>query len=321
MLTRRAVLAGASLALCAPSLRAFAQTLPVVRVVGPANDAMTPIYWAQSTGLFHRYGIDVQLIPANNGAAAMAAAVGGAAEIAFTNTLACFQAHLRDVPVQMVAPSALYSSAKPAAALLVLKDAPFHSGRDMTGKTISSPAVRDLTTASVLAWLDKTGGDSKSVHMVEVPSATSEPVLEAGRIDAAFMIEPAITQSLATGKTRVLCYPYDAIGDRFQVTAFAAAVNTVDQDRDALTRFARAMHEAIVYTNGHMGETVDLVAAQTGTTSDQVARSIRSINAEYLDPRNIAPILDVCVKYGLIDHGFPVAEIISPVAVTPPGRS
>jgi NitT/TauT family transport system substrate-binding protein len=120
------------------------------------------------------------------------------------------------VPVQIVALSALYSSAKPAVALLVLKDAPFHTGRDMNGKMISSPAVRDLTAASVMAWVDKTGGDSKSVHMVEVPSASSEPVLGQGRIDAAFMIEPALTQSLATGKTRVLCYPYDAIGDRIR---------------------------------------------------------------------------------------------------------
>ena len=318
---RRAFLAGASSALFAPGARASAQGLPGVRVVGAPNDAFAPVYWAQSTGLFRRYGIDVQTVAANNGAAAMAAVLGGAAEVAFTNMVAVFQARIHNVPLQIIAPSVLYSSAKPQGVLLVVKDAPFRTGRDMNGKTIGTPGVGDLTAASVMAWVDKTGGDSKSLHFVEVPSASAQPILEQGRVDAAFMIEPALTQSLATGKTRVLCSPYDAIGDRFESTAFVAAANAVDQNRDKMSRFARAMHEAIVYTNAHMSETVDVVAAQTGATTDQVAHSARSQNAEYVDPRYIAPLLDFCVKYGLIDHAFPVAEIISPAAVKLPGRS
>jgi NitT/TauT family transport system substrate-binding protein len=320
MPSRWAFLTGASAALVVPSARASAQGLPVVRVTGAPNDGFAPVYWAQSTGLFHRYGIDVQTVAANNGAAAMAAVLGEAAEVAFTNMVAVFQAHIHNVPLQIVAPSVLYSSAKPPGVLLVLKDAPFHTGRDVNGKTIGCPSVGDLIAASVMAWVDKTGGDSKSVHFVEIPSASAEPVLEQGRVDAAFMIEPALTQSLATGKTRVLCSPYDAIGDRFETTAYVAAVQAVNQNRDKMSRFARAMHEAIVYTNAHMAETVDIVAAQTGTTPDQVAHSTRAQNAEYLDPRYIEPLLDFCVKYGLIDHGFPLAEIISPVAVKLPGR-
>ena len=250
----------------------------------------------------------------------MAAVLGGSAEVAFTNMVAVFQARIRNVPLQIVAPSVLYSSAKPPGVLLVLKDAPFHTGRDMNGKTIGAASLSDLITASVNAWVDKTGGDSKSIHFVEVPSASAQPVLEQGRVDAAFMIEPALTQSIATGKTRVLCSPYDAIGDHFETTAWVAAANAVDQNRDKMSRFARAMHEAIVYTNAHPADTVDLVAAQTGTTPDQVAHSVRAQNAEYLDARYISPLLDFCVKYGLIEHTFPVADIISPVAVKPPGR-
>jgi NitT/TauT family transport system substrate-binding protein len=321
MPSRRALLAGASLALFAPSLRASAQELPVVRVTGPANDAFAPIYWAQSTGLFRRNGVDVQTVAATNGAAAMAAVLGGSAEIALTNMVAVFQAHLRGVPLQIVAPSVLYSSAKPTAVLMVLKEAPFRTARDLNGKTIGSPGLRDLTSASIMAWVDKNGGDSKSLHFIEVPSSSAQPVLEQGRIDAAFMIEPALTQSLATGKTRVFSAPFDAIGDQFMTTAFVGAVKTVDQNRDTMSRFARAMHEAIVYTNGHMGETVDVVAARTGATPDQVAHSTRSQNAEYLDPGSLTRLLEVCVKYGLIDHSFPVAEVLSPVAVTPPRRS
>ena len=213
--------------MCAPVLvlparRLLAQALPVVRVVGPNNDGQTPLYYGLNSGLFRRYGIDVQLMPANNGAAAMAAVLGGSAEIAFTNMVAVLQAHLRGVPVQIVAPLSLYSSERPPMALVVLKDAPYHNGKDLDGKTISSPSVRDLNSISVMAWVDKTGGDSKTLQMVEVPSATALPALEEGRIDGATMIEPAVSQALATGKARVLCHPEDAIAARYLVTAYAA---------------------------------------------------------------------------------------------------
>ena len=48
--SRFAFLAAASSALVVPGARASAQALPVVRVVGPPNDAFAPVYWAQSTG-------------------------------------------------------------------------------------------------------------------------------------------------------------------------------------------------------------------------------------------------------------------------------
>lgn len=322
MPSRRALLRRAVLALCAPILalparRVLAQGLPVVRVVGPINDGQTPLYYGLN-GLFRRYGIDVQLMPANNGAAAMAAVLGGSAEIAFTNMVAVLQAHLRGVPVQIVAPLSIYSSERPPMALVVLKDAPYHSGKDLNGKTISSPSVRDLNSVSVMAWVDKTGGDSKTLQMVEVPSATALPALEEGRIDGATMIEPAVSQALATGKARILCHPEDAIAARYLVTAYAADGRFVDQNHELMASFARAMHEASVYVNSHVADTVDLVAARTGATPDEVAHSVRSLFAEYADARTIVPLLDVLVKYGLVDHGFPVGEIISSVAVKPP---
>ena len=47
---------------------------------------------------------------------------------------------------------------------------------------------------------------------------------------------------------------------------------------------------------------------------------MRIIDPEYVEVRNIQPLLDVCVKYGVLDRAFPAEEIISPVAVKPPDR-
>jgi NitT/TauT family transport system substrate-binding protein len=284
---------------------------------------MKPVYYGVQSGLFGRYGLNVEIIVVANGAAAMAAVVGGSAEIAFTNVLAVFQGYLRDIPIQIVAPSSIYLTEKPQSAMLVLKDSPMHAGRDLNGKTYSSPALRDLNEAVMRAWIDQHGGDSKTIRVVELPASASTPALDEGRIDAATVFEPVLTRVLETGKYRVLGRQFDSVahGQRFEQTAFAGVAGWVDRNRDAASRFARAMHESILYTNVHLAETVDLVASYTKVAPEVVARSVRFIDPEYVEARLLQPMLDVCVKYGVLDRSFPVSAVISPAAVpAPTGR-
>jgi NitT/TauT family transport system substrate-binding protein len=201
--------------------------------------------------------------------------------------------------------------------MLVSVDSPIKSGRDLNGKTLGSASLRDINAAASLAWIDKTGGDSKTVKVVEVPASAGAAFLEEHRADAVTLNEPAVSQAVASGKTRILAAPYDAVGAGM-TAGFAAMSPYVDANRDAMARFAKAMHEASVYTNTHLPETVDLVAAYSGVPSDVVAKSVRFIDAEYLEPRYLQPMIDLCSRYQLIDKDFPAADVISPVAVKPP---
>jgi NitT/TauT family transport system substrate-binding protein len=314
--SRRTVLA--ALATLAAARAAGAQTLDRLRVVGPPNDGFKAVYYGVRSGLFRRYNLDVEPTLVNSGAAAAAALGGGAAEVAYTNTLTLIQAHARGVPMEYVAGGALVLLEKPTTVTLVLKDSPIRTGRDLNGKTLGSSSLRDINAAAVLAWIDKTGGDSKTVRVVEVPASAGAAFLEEHRADVVVLNEPAVTQALSTGTVRVLVNPYEAVGSRIQGAGFAAMTPYVERNRDAMSRYARAMHESSLYTNAHPAETVDLVASYSGATREVVAKSTRFTDAEYVDARALQPIIDLCAKYGLIDRPFPAAEIISAAALRPP---
>src|SRR6201999_2147791 len=177
----------------------------------------------------------------------------------------------------------LYNAEKPNIGMLVLKDSPIRTGADLNGKTISSLAVRDLNAIAMYAWIDKTGGDSKTVKVIELPSSAVLAGLEEHRADAAAIIEPALTQLLTTGKARVLAHQFDAIGSRVEQTAFASTSPFVDANRDLMSRFAVAMHESEVYTNSHLPQTAELVASFAGITEDVVLHSVRVIDPEYVE--------------------------------------
>jgi NitT/TauT family transport system substrate-binding protein len=304
------------LAGAAPSVQS--QALPTLRIAGPPLDAYKTAYYAQRSGLFRKYGVNVEVSTVASGTAAMAAIAGGSIDLAFTAILPVIQAHVRGIEFKIVAPAGWYLSDAPQLLMLVKKDATIATGRDLNGKTVGCTALKDLSCTAMAAWIDQNGGDSKTLHTLELPNASLLPALDEGRIDAATFVTPFLDQALASGKARVLAKDYDAISKRFQTAGYVATADFAGKNADALGRFARAMHDAAVYTNAHLPETIDIVASYSGIPAGAIATSVRATDPEYVDPRNIQPLIDVCAKYGVIDRGFRADEIISAAAVRPP---
>lgn len=294
-----------------------AQTLPVIRVIGPANDGFTPVFYGVKSGIFRKYGLDVQTLLVPNGAAAAAALSGGGAEVAFTNTAILIAAHAHGVPIQYLTPGGYTTAANSLSKVLVLKSSPVKNARDLNGKTFASPALHDINSSIFMYWIDKNGGDSKTIQQLEVPASAGLGMLEAHRADVVMLTDPLASQALASGEVRELAHPYSALGTPVDTAGLAALAPVVDANRDVYTRFAKAMQEAVAFTNTHPDDTVDIVAAFTGATPDAIRHSHRATSADYLDARALQPLIDIAAKYGIIDKPFPAAEIISPVAVKP----
>lgn len=297
---------------------AAGQDLSTLHISGPPLDAYKSAYYAVRSGLFRKYDVNVEVSTVSGGSAAMAALVGGSVDLAFTALLPAIQGHVRGAEFQIVAPAGWYLSDAPQLLMLVKKDSPISSGRDLNGKTLGSTGLRDLSIAAMSAWIDQNGGDSKTVHTLEIPNGALLPTLEEGRIDAATFVTPFLDQALTSGKVRVLAKSYDAISKRFQTAGYVATAEFSAKNQDPLRRFARAMHDAAVYTNAHMSETVDIVASYSGIPAAAIAKSVRATDPEYVESRNIQPLIDVAAKYGIIDRSFPANEIISPAALQPP---
>jgi NitT/TauT family transport system substrate-binding protein len=314
MKRRSALLAAAALVSMGRS--GSAQTVPSLRVIGPPNDGYKAVFYRVRSGIFRKYGVTVESTLINSGAAAAAALIGGTAEIAYTNITTLITAHNKNIPMQILAPGALFGSdSKLTSAIVVLADGPIRSGRDLDGKTVGSVSLGDTMAASVQAWVDQTGGDSKTIKIIEVPSSAIVQMLEEGRISAAAFNEPAVSQALATGRVRALVNPNAAIAKAFLQAVFAVMAPVADKSPAAMRHFAQAMHESSLYTNTHLPATVELVSAYSGIAPDVVARSARFTDAEYAEPALVQPVIDVLAKYGIIDRSFPIGDIISPYAL------
>ena len=286
-------------------------------VAGPANEGFKDVYYAAESGIFKKYGLNVTPRLVNGGAVALAGLVGGSYDVAYTNLVPVLQAHERGVAFQIVSPSTMFMTERMQNAMLVVKNSPLRTARDLDGKTIGTQSLQDLNSVAMRAWIDKNGGHSSSVHVLEVPSAAAVASLTAHRIDAMALSEPLLSMALATGSVRVFAQPQSAIANRFQAQGFVAMADFVAKNQDVMTRFARAMHESAVYNNAHLADTVELVASFTKVPADVINHSVRAIDGEYVDVKHVQPLIDAAAKYGMIPHGFPAEDIISSAALKP----
>jgi NitT/TauT family transport system substrate-binding protein len=289
---------------------AGAQTLDKIVVSGPIAESQTDLFYAVRTGLFNRAGLDVTINSMSSGAAATTAVITGTCELGITNVLSIFSAYLRGIPVAMIAPGIVNTAQHPYAQLQVATDSPFRTGADLIGKTAASPALGDINSLATHAWIDKNGGDSKSMKFVEVPNVAIEEALVAHRIDAAMLQSPLLDASLQAGRTRSLGYAYGAIAGLFMGTGYVGRRDWADAHASAARRFAKTLEEASVYVMAHPAETASLVSEYTKITLENTQRMHRTQNGTSLDASLIQPVVDVAAKYGTIPRAFPAKEII-----------
>ena len=108
------------------------------------------------------------------------------------------EAHARNLPLLVEYAALIYNSDPgDTIGIVVAKDSPIRSGRDMAGKTMSVPALGDTFTIAASAWIDTTGGDSKSVKFLELKNTAAAEAIAGGRIDAAILSQPTLKNALA----------------------------------------------------------------------------------------------------------------------------
>jgi NitT/TauT family transport system substrate-binding protein len=297
-----------------PISGAGAQNLTTLTIGSTSTDDATPILYGIQSGLFRRAGINIDIQKVTSGASGMAAVAGGSLSISGTNSLSMIQAHLKGVPLVMTAPGGLYNATTEFVAAVAKTTNPIRTGRDLNNKVLGVASVGDLNAIALMAWIDTNGGDSKTVKQVEVPYSAIPAALEENRIEVGTLLQPILSAAVDSGRVRIFAKTYDAIAPRFLITAWVTTSAFANANADVIRRFARVMRESEIYCNSHRAETAPMLAAFSGIEPQQVLKGGRdTFAANFLDAKDVQPLIDSAFKYGVIERRFDAAEMFSPV--------
>jgi NitT/TauT family transport system substrate-binding protein len=298
--------------------RARAQSLTHIRCAQPPGTASAIIVYAQSSGIFKKYGLDVEIVKMNSGAAIIAALAGGSVDVGNGSTFSVVTAYAHGIPMQIVAGGPVYqpSAAVPYGMILVGKNSPLKTAADLNGKTFGlSVAKGDLNAVTTQAWVEQHGGDWSSVKVLELPQDAMVAAIDTGRIDAMTIQSPGTAIALSSGKVRQFGRPYDAVGRQFSIAAWYAMSKWSTDNPPIARAFEQAVGEASRYANTHGEQIMPVMAQFAGVETSVLEAAARAPFTDRADPADFQAIIDLEVKYKVIDHGFEAKDFISPNAM------
>jgi NitT/TauT family transport system substrate-binding protein len=308
---RSAALALLTSALADLPSAAGAQDRPKVRVGANAGESLAEGLYLWASGFLTKAGIDSELITLPNGGAMTQGIVSGAVDIAPSNIASIAAAHVRGLQLNLFAPSTIIASSSPATtALVVMKDSPIRSAKDLIGKTIALSTLRDLQQAAVMAWLDKSGVDSKLATFVEIVPPEMMPALVAKRVDATMLVEPFLSD--ARDQTRNISRPYDALASRLMTFGWIANKDWYEKNQALIPRVVTAIRQTAQWANRNHAATAQVLSKYANIPIEHFSAINRQVYGEKLDPAMIQPIIDAAAHYGFLPHNFPAAELFVP---------
>ncbi len=239
---------------------------------------------------------NVKILP--NGATIVNAVIGGDLDCGEANTMTIAAAIARNIPLQVLAPAVLYSKRDANANLVVAKNAPYKSPKDLVGATFGVGSIGDFNHISVLAWLDKNGVSPKSVKFIEMPFGTVGDALAAGRVQASFITEPFKSTAVAAGQIRDFGDTYLAVAPEIAVVVWFATKAWVKNNPEAAKKVVAGIYATGKWANTHTAESAPMLAKASKVDAAQIATMKRLYFATQPDRKYLVPILDVAAQYG-----------------------
>jgi NitT/TauT family transport system substrate-binding protein len=290
-----------------PALQAQ-PALTVVTVATLSSDNSAAVYYAQELGIFKKYGIDAQISAMASGPVTAAAVTGGAVDIGVANVASIAVARTRGVPLKFIFPASIASDGTLTDQIAVAKDSTVKSAADLNGKTIGVNGLRDLQQLCAMSWADKHGGDSKTLHFIEIPIPQMGTALSLHRIDAGMPVEPFVTAQ--KDQIRSLGTVLDGVGPRYMVIGYLASDAWLAAHADVAARFVRAMREASQWGNSHRSESALMIERIMHVDPAVGSTMNRATYGTDLDPALMQPVLDAALKYGILTRPVPTSELI-----------
>ena len=282
---------------------------PIVVNVGALPvDTSAVVFYAQDQGFFKAAGLDVHIQTMASGPVIAQAVAANAIDIGVANVATVASARLRGVTLKFIAPAAIASDVTRTDLIMVGKDSPIQKAADLNGKTIGVNGLRDLQQICAMAWVDKHGGDAKTLKFVEVPFPTMGSALEQNRVDAAMPVEPFVSADRATARS--LGNVLDGVGARYMIVGWLATDTWLAAHPDVAAKFASAIAKAAVWANAHEKESAAILVRNSKldpATADVMARAIYGVQ---LNAALIQPVIDAAVKYGIIAQPVPASDLI-----------
>jgi NitT/TauT family transport system substrate-binding protein len=223
---------------------------------------VAPIYLGKQKGFFSSRGIDLTLVPEQGGAPIVKGVLAGKYQFGFSNVTSLMAAQADGAPLKAVANGVASTgrSGRDFSAVVVAGDSPIRTAKDLAGKRIAVNTLKNLGDTTVRQSVRQAKGDPKTIQFQAMPFGEMPAALQSQRVDAAWVVEPQLSEVLTQGGQIIASNYVDTAPD-LTVAMYFTGIPVIDKDPQLVQHFAEAVNESLRYAAGHPEE----VRATVGT--------------------------------------------------------
>lgn len=273
--------------------------------------AVAPVFLGDQKGFFREENLTVETQFAQGGAAIIPSVVSGDFQIGFSNTTSLIIAGSEGLPIQVVSQGVLGGETPSEAwdAVLVSEDSPIRSAEDLEGKTIAVDTLNNVGPLTINTALAKRGVDYEEVEYIEVPFPDMNAALEAGRMDAVWVVEPFVTQGKAAG-SRAILNPYEETAPNLTVATYFVSSSYLEENPDVVDRFVRAMERSLSYAQRHPDEVREVVLDYTEIPREAAQAMTLPQWQTDLNRPTIEMTAELAERYGFVEQQPDLSQLV-----------
>jgi NitT/TauT family transport system substrate-binding protein len=218
-----------------------------IRVAALPITETAALWGGSKAGIFAKHGLRVEVVPAQGGAQAIPALINGDIDFAIGQPFGPFRADLQDLGVVLIGNYASsYATGDDINAVVASAKSGITRPAQLAGRRVAVNSLGAAGDVTIMAAVEKDGGDPSTIKFVEVAFPDAPAQLEAGNIDAAWVPEPFVTQLRKRGDTFVVA-PYQATIPGLATLTTIATKKRMESDADLVAAFSAAMKETLAW--------------------------------------------------------------------------
>lgn len=211
----------------------------------PISNFLTA-YVAKDQGYFDKHGLDVTLLPINQGNTGVAGIVSKSVDLSTPTPTTFLQAVDSGVDLVIVAATHTYPTPNKVG-LLVSSSGDVKSAKDLTGKKVGVNGIGGMQFVLLQEWLTKHGVSPKTVTFVEVSFPQMADALKAKQVDAITISEPFYQRVLASGTGQLLADLQADIPEGTLGTMYVSTTDWAKRNPETIKAFRAALDDAAVF--------------------------------------------------------------------------
>jgi NitT/TauT family transport system substrate-binding protein len=275
-----------------------------VRVAALPISETAALWGGIKAGIFRKQGLEVEVLPAQGGAQAIPALINGDIDFAIGQPFGPFRADLQNLGVVIVGNYASsYADGDDINAVVASAKSGITRPAQLAGRKVSVNSLGAAGDVTIMAAVEKDGGDPAKVEFVEVAFPDAPAQLQAGTIDAAWVTEPFITQLRERGDKLVVA-PYQATIPGLTTLTTITSSKLKESDAALVADFSTAMKETLTWAKEPTNEASLRQAIKDNLKlPDPVADSVRLPAFGWeLDRAGLEQLASLAQKYGVLDR-------------------